>query len=900
MRKQVVIVLLSCLTAMPWVRLQADQIAGGQSTEGKDFWVTFMQADQRTSSSGDWDGNYNKLKLSLSISSRENCEVTVSNPFTGYSETVSVEAGVMKPVELYVGHPLVNEARAAMKESKKVCYAVNNEVVDTCALHVTSTANISLFATNYKKATFDATNVLPTTALLDEYYIQTYTPSDHQGTAQGSHFAVIAVEDNTKVYYTPSVLTPKNKGYNDYLEMSKREWESNPWTSDEQKAAYEAQLAALEAVWGDFVIGEHTDSVTLNKGEVYYVWTEAGTGEDFDLSGTHVKADKKIAVFQGCPHTNIPLGVKERDHIFSQAMPIQYWGTTFVLTASEKRKVDFIRILALNDGTDVFINGTKVHTFDFSTEKKQYWEFKIGTSGDYAKDGSCVLTTSCPCATHLFMASKKADDVSDGDPAMLWVNPIEQQIDQVTFATYASSNGTTAHYVNIVTDKPEFMTLDGQPFAEGEFKAVTGSDGAYFYARKSLGNTATSHTLKSDSSQFIAHVYGFTSNESYGYSAGGATRILTDIEIDGQEYTPDMQLCGDSIIHFACNINTSVDKIVWDFGDGTPQLEGQEKEVTHYYEKSGDYLAYVLIFRSDDKGCGVIKGRDSISLKVHIERADFEMERVEVPCVEAGEKKRCFIYYTNAGGVNMFGGNVTIEFDETAQQAHFDASTLEVHEDHFVFDVPDDVDIELLYGLMIHIQSICGLKSDTLQFRMPFSSDVIDQRSNNVLGLLTAPFIGRTVDDIQWYRSSDNTALEGQTSAVLNFYDLPADKIDDDTYYVCFTLNKGQASEVQTCACPKAFTGTTPKPDFEGQDLTITAIFNVLAGGKVFVNSDWKGETDIECTARWINTSGQVYKDWKFSIPNGGCTIPAPDEKGLYLLQVVTDKTSRSFKFLIN
>lgn len=46
-----------------------------------------------------------------------------------------------------------------------------------------------------------------------------------------------------------------------------------------------------------------------------------------DLSGTYVKArnGKKIAVFQGCPHTNIPYQVKQRDHIFSQAMPTQYW-----------------------------------------------------------------------------------------------------------------------------------------------------------------------------------------------------------------------------------------------------------------------------------------------------------------------------------------------------------------------------------------------------------------------------------------------------------------------------------------------------------------------------------------------------------------------------------------------
>ena len=38
---------------------QADEIASGQSTEGKDFWVTFMQADQHTSDNGPIDDKYN-------------------------------------------------------------------------------------------------------------------------------------------------------------------------------------------------------------------------------------------------------------------------------------------------------------------------------------------------------------------------------------------------------------------------------------------------------------------------------------------------------------------------------------------------------------------------------------------------------------------------------------------------------------------------------------------------------------------------------------------------------------------------------------------------------------------------------------------------------------------------
>ena len=482
-------------------------VGNGQSTEGKDFWVTFMQADQ--------DPN-NSLVLSLSIAAREDCQVTICNPYTGYSEVVSVSANQLQQVELYNGNVLGYNARASMSTTGKVCYAVYSEQSDTCALHITATKNISLFATNYKKATFDATNVLPTAVLGDEYYVQTYTPSDHDGASstQGSHFAIIATEDNTVVEYVPTEATQSITAFlTQYDSWGEQVFDINP--------EYE-RFRNFRSI-GDTLVSE-----PLMAGQVWYVWTGMKDGTQGDLSGTYVKArnGKKIAVFQGCPHTNIPYQVKQRDHIFSQAMPMNEWGNTFVLTASAERPSDIIRVMALNDETTVYINGEQVYTFNFASNPKRYWEFEIGAMGTYAQNGSCVLTTSCPCAVHLFMTSQRhnGDKNSVGDPSMMWINPIEEQMDKVTFATCTSMNGTTANYVNVVTDQPNLMTLDGTSIAS-EFSPVSGSSTHYF-ARVSLGDTATSHTLQSNGSQFIAHVYGFTANESYGYSVGGILNTM--------------------------------------------------------------------------------------------------------------------------------------------------------------------------------------------------------------------------------------------------------------------------------------------------------------------------------------------------------------------------------------
>ena len=892
MKKQLFNALLFCLLAMPAMSIRADVIDEGQSTEGKDFWVTFMQADQ--------DPN-NDLTLSLSISSREDCQVTIENPFSKYKETIDVTANQMRLVELYTGNVLAQNARTAMASTGKVCYAVNSEQVDTCALHVTATANISLFATNYKKATFDATNVLPTPSLLDEYIIQTYTPSDHDGASatQGSHFAIIAAEDNTVVDYCPTVLT---QTINDSVNaaQTKKDFMGEDALTDRDK------------YWLNYTVGDTLQSPALKAGQVYYVWTGKKDKDAGDLSGTYVKArnGKKIAVFQGCPHTNIPYQKEQRDHIFSQAMPTQYWGNTFVLTASASRPVDIIRILALNDGTEVRINGNLVHTFDFATtDKKQYWEFEIGTNGTYAQDGSCVVTTSCPCAAHLFMVSQRyhGDKNSNGDPAMLWVNPIEQQIDQVTFATYASKNGTTSHFVNVVTDQPDLMTITGGTTTPTmTFNPVSGSS-TYYYAQVSLGNEATSYTLKSNGSNFIAHVYGFTKNESYGYSAGGATVPLSQsIYINGEEFSPDKEnnLCGKDTVKFECKPDFMPDSVIWHFGDGTPDVvlvQDTTTVVKHYFNGTQDFQASCSIYRNSSNVCVGQSAVTVIPITVRIGRYSFSIGQPNIPCPENGVQAPGKIPYTST--IDLTGKNVTVDFDDAAKAAGFVKTDLTIKPSHFELHIPSTAEPGVLYGIQIDIQSDCGDTTAVLPFRLPVGNDVIAQRYNNVLGLLKdhPQFKGLTLSDFQWFRVSDSTAIEGQVSSNLNMYDLPKDSYKNESFYVCYYINKGLADETYTCACAKMFGEDASQHSFEvnPDSLIITANYD-LREEKIFVNANYRGEKDIECYAQWITSSGNIYGDLKFNIPDGGCTIPTPNENGLYLLRVVTDGKTRSFKFVIN
>ena len=539
------------------------------STEGKDFWVTFLQAQQ------------NPTELILTISAKNACSVTVENTNANYSTTFTVNANSSTVLSTNTA-PQTATPRRPLQIAN--CYSISNEQATYTALHVTATEDISLFAGNYISKTFDAANVLPTPALLDDYIIQVYPPSDHGGDneSRGSHFAIVAVEDNTTVDYNLTAETAKGN------------------------------------------IGAQT--VTLNKGQVYYVWTGKGVGDPADLSGTTVKArnGKKIAVFQGCPHTNVPLKIRDRDHLFSQAMPTAYWGSEFGITSSLQHRRDIVAVMAINDGTEVYINNEDgdpilVHTFDFTKDKKHYWTFEIGEQIAYCNDSdnpkqpleeplvidsSCYITTSCPVGVHLFMVSNKYDNIdangkNNCDPAMLWISPIEQVIKEINFATY--DKGTENHYMNIVTTTADISNMLWTDSAgvthniQSYFHPIMGNPD-YSYARIKIGEG--SHNLKG-SIGFLAHVYGYGVNESYAYSCGSST-IQRSVTFNGSPLMIDSVyhglFCVDNPIEMKLNIgNNDYESIEWNYGDGItyaapPTLSNNEKKVsTHTYSAPGWY-----------------------------------------------------------------------------------------------------------------------------------------------------------------------------------------------------------------------------------------------------------------------------------------------------------------------
>ncbi len=346
------------------------------------------------------------------------------------------------------------------------CYNYESDQIRNTGLYVESTAPISVYGANYADYTFDATNVIPTASLGTDYIIQAY-----QTPREGStEFAVVATENNTKVTV---VLTAP--------------------TLNRKKGTY---------------------TFTLQKGQVYLATTESDKGS---LSGSVIKADKPVAVFNGDIDLYIPDGKGYSDHIVEQAAPVQTWGKKFVLTKSQGQTADYVQFTAMSDGTRIMRNGTTVTTIN-TCESYMY----------RLTDAATYIETSAPCACNLYQSSRTSNSSHIGDPSMVWVTPQEQGIKQITFATFKTSV-IRYHYMNVVVPTAAVGSMRFNGSTLTGFKTVPGNT-EYSYLTKKIDHGT--YTLSNDDAEFTAHIYGFGVDESYAYCVGGYLRKINDADID--------------------------------------------------------------------------------------------------------------------------------------------------------------------------------------------------------------------------------------------------------------------------------------------------------------------------------------------------------------------------------
>lgn len=590
------------------------------STEGREFWVALNM----TTGTGGTDHEpficittqYQGGSYTITNPADPNfTPITGQIPRTGYIKIPASMNPSSGEIDLNKWYPVGQTAQA-----------VSNQIKNT-GLKITTTVDCSVFAGNRLPQSFDAANILPITALQMDYITQDYPGYDHENKGGGYPVTtILATSDNTTVTILPTSTVLNGNG---------------------------------------------TGIITknLNAGQVLYL-----TGDNrASLSGTTITSDKKIAVFTGVNNTDVPGPVSARDHLYEQNMPTDYWGTHFVVTRSMKKDANRIRVTASNNGTEIIVDGVSLttinagETYEFElcesvmrTEEGYTKAAAEGRGCDYYLDGEAhYLETSCPCAVFSYDVSEnyyikkngtsERDPNSAGDPAMVWISPLEQQLRKVTFGVM-NTDKTPTHYVNIITPTSGATSLEVKEIAmksgsvvygnnlvqPSDVKPVPGNP-KYSYARIKLTEDAESVYTITSGVGFIAHVYGSGTKESYAYSCGSAA-VQRGVIVDNTTFTDGYRstdkFCIGNELSFDAQVGTDeISRVDWNFGDGTTDFNSTP-QTSHAYTSPGWYDVTAYLY--GHQVCTTESEQDlgSISFSFRVVRPDTLYTQPVHHCIE--------------------------------------------------------------------------------------------------------------------------------------------------------------------------------------------------------------------------------------------------------------------------
>jgi gliding motility-associated-like protein len=405
-------------------------------------------------------------------------------------------------------------------------------------IHITAVKPVVAYGFIYYSAQSGATVFLPTNTLGKDYYTLNYTQLSNEASSY-SYFFVEAVEPGTTtVQITPSQTT-------------KGGWPANVM-----------------------------QTISLTQGQIYQVLSAT------DLTGSIIKTVasgtggcKKVAVFCGSGKISIAGagGSNTADNLYQQMYPASTWGKKYVLIPSGNRpntnnppvvNTNFFRIYRPDPTSIVTLNGVPIPAASFTNN---YYQFSSSTSNIVEADKPILVA-------QYFTTQGVLGNQNPHDPEMIYLNPVEQTVKDVTVNSMQPPANTqiTQHFINVVlrnagTGVSSFKIDGVTPTAA---VTVLPQDNNYAYLRIYTNGNSTNplasgaHHLTCDSG-FNAIAYGFGNVESYGYSAGTNLKdIYQQIGVSTQygiETSPSV--CTGSPFKFKVSLPYCADSIRWNLSN---------------------------------------------------------------------------------------------------------------------------------------------------------------------------------------------------------------------------------------------------------------------------------------------------------------------------------------------
>ncbi len=280
------------------------------------------------------------------------------------------------------------------------------------------------------------------------------------------------------------------------------------------------------------------ESVTkfLNKGDV---WMISSKGSESDLSGSRIKSNYPVSVISGNQCANIPIANKFCDYITEMETPISTWSDTYFIPRIYGRKFNSVlRVFAKENNTNIYVNGQLKGNIKNAGGKINdgFLELRTNTNSQSAD----VITSDKPISVTLYNSGVEEDGFPEppGDPFQMILSPLTQFQKVIQLAVPASPAGQkyNSNYLTIIFEKTatgiddnfEFGTQSKSgniyqnlnsliPLINEEFSYQPNGKKYYHlvYKLPQYGVFTLSSPLP-----FVAYLYGFSNNDSYGMPAG--------------------------------------------------------------------------------------------------------------------------------------------------------------------------------------------------------------------------------------------------------------------------------------------------------------------------------------------------------------------------------------------
>ena len=433
------------------------------SNKGKEFWVVFPPHQPSAPA--------NLADLSLYISSDKNTSGHIV--INGDSIPFNVIAFTPQEFILPRATTYVGGAESATDDPTSIQKIVLNKGIKVIVTE--GKPGVVVYAHMYASARSAASIILPVSVLERKYQVISYTQSQPTLAAvanesRRSQFSVVAVEDNTVIR----------------IQLRKS-----------------GQISGLPY------------DVALPKAGTIYSFQDP-----LDLTGTSIESVsvdgtvcKKIAVFSGS--SSLSIGTTGSvDPLYQQSYPTNSWGLNYFITPYRGKNKFNIRVLAKEDGTVVNVNGQAV-----PINANEFKEYSYNTN-----QAAFAINSNKPVAVAQYSLTQSAD-IGVGDPDMVILNPVEQNINDVTVFLTPKFDISDQNINVVIKDEGiSSFKINGQK-PTSIFIKIPNTNYSYLQEKFTALNGYLSIRLTSDSG-FNAFCYGFGSVESYSYSAGTNVKDL--------------------------------------------------------------------------------------------------------------------------------------------------------------------------------------------------------------------------------------------------------------------------------------------------------------------------------------------------------------------------------------